>query len=66
MESPDAREALIDADVSHFERSVAGEQIDGVVPHLPVDVVAVRVLQIGDLVLVVHRLDASVERGERV
>ena len=57
--------AGIDAHVGHFEDTVIGEQIARVVPHLPIGVVAVGVLQIGDLVLVVHRLDAPVERGER-
>jgi len=56
----------IDADVGQFEDGVSGEEIGGVVPHLSVGVVAVRVLQIDNLVLVVRRLDASVECGESV
>ena len=66
MEPSDAREAFVDAHVGQFEDGITGEEIACVVPHLPVGVVAVGVLQVGDLVLVVHRLDASVERGERV
>ena len=62
----------VDTLQTDLHRAVGGEQIRDVVPHLPIDVVAVRVLEIRDLDLVAETLCARGEirharrqRGER-
>ena len=68
----DARPPCVDARETQLHRAVRGEQIRDVVPHLPIDVVAVRVLEIADLDLVAQSLGTRGEirhlrrqRGER-
>ncbi len=49
-----------------LDDGVRREQIDDVVPHLAVDVVAIRVLQVANQVFVVEAIDLLQQRGERL
>src|SRR6185503_1173394 len=56
-----ARASDVDALQTHLHRAVRGDQVRDVVPHLPIDVVAVRMLEIGDRDFVAETLGT---RGE--
>jgi hypothetical protein len=59
-----ARLAAIDGS-GHFDGAVVGEHVDHVIPHLAVDVIAERGLEVADGVLVVEPPNAGREPGER-
>ena len=52
---------VVDANAKDLEHTVRREQIRHVIPHLPIDVVAIGVLQIARLVFGIERLDALLQ-----
>src|SRR5690606_32594498 len=60
---PHARLALVDR-AGDLDHAVVGEEVDHVVPHAHVDIIAIGVLDVADVVLVVQRRHALRQRGD--